>query len=79
MAFLLLIRVLLGIETEPIVGKSLAIAIMAIAALVWFTVLMEINSRYGDKAAEYFLLGTAVTLLLRWGCRRIAIKMREQP
>lgn len=69
MAFLLLIRILLGTETGPLTGKPLAIAIMAIAALVWFTVLMEINSRYGDKAAVYFLLGSAMALLLRWAYR----------
>ena len=78
MVFLLLIRIVLGLDAQPLAGKPLAMAIMAIAALVWFTVWMEINSHHGDKAAIYFLLGTAMALLLRWGCRRYATKVRER-
>ena len=78
MVFLLLIRALLGLDGEPLTKTPLAIAIIAIAALVWFTVLMEISSHYGDKAAVYFLLGTAIALLLCWGCRPNAAKVRER-
>ena len=76
MFFLLLMRILLGTEAEPLMGTSLVIAIIAIGALVWFAVLMEINSHYGDNAAIYFLLGTGLALLLRWACRRHAAKVR---
>jgi hypothetical protein len=76
MVFVLLIRILLGLD--PVTGKPLAIGIIAVAALVWFTVLMEINSHYGDRAAVYFLLGTAMVLLLRWLCRRNTAKLRDR-
>jgi hypothetical protein len=78
MVFVLLIRILLGLDPEPLTGKPLAIGIIAVAALVWFTVLMEINSHYGDRAAVYFLLGTAMVLLLRWLCRRNTAKLRVE-
>ena len=76
MVFLLLMRILLGTETKPLTGTPFVIAIIAIGGLVWFTVLMEINSHYGDSAAIYFLLGTGLALLLRRTCRRHAAKVR---
>lgn len=72
MIFILLLRILLGVQTESLTGKPLLLGIMSVASLLWFTALMELDSHYGDKAALYLVVGTTMLGLLRWRRRHRA-------